>query len=160
IASAVISRVRVSAMIRISRRTLPTGEFRNHARAGGDRDSAETMGSPDAIARRRAIARRAAQPYASNPAVAAVLLAGSVARGLAAAFSDIEVDVYWRRPPTDAERIAAVEGAGWDRVYAEADEHEWADGLRIDGVKLDISGFLTSTIDDYLDAALARADTE
>ena len=118
------------------------------------------MSHPDAIERRRAIARRAAAIYAANPAVAAVLLAGSVARGLADELSDIELDVYWRRPPADAERIAAVEGAGWARVYAEEDEHEWADGLRIDGVKLDVGGFLTSTIDDYLTTALEQADTE
>src|SRR5580658_7828800 len=118
------------------------------------------MSSPDAIARRRAIARRAAEVYAANPDVVAVLLAGSVARGLADDFSDIELDIYWRRPPTDDERVAAVEGAGWERVYAEEDEHEWADGYRIDGVKLDASSFLTSTIDGYLSAALQCADTE
>ena len=118
------------------------------------------MSSPDAIQRRRAIARRAAAAYIVNPAVAAVLLAGSVARGLADDLSDIELDVYWRRPPSDDERIATVEGAGWERVYAEEDEHEWADGYRIDGVKLDAGNFLTSTIDDYLTAALDCADTE
>ena len=118
------------------------------------------MSSPDAIERRRAIARRAAERYAANPAVAAVLLAGSVARGLADDLSDIELDIYWRRPPSNEERIAAVEGAGWERVYAEEDEHEWADGYRIDGVKLDASSFLTSTIDGYLTAALQDADTE
>ena len=117
-------------------------------------------GSPDATQRRRAIARRAAEAYAANPTVAAVLLAGSVARGLADEFSDIELDIYWRRPPTDDERIAAVEGAGWERVYADVDEHEWADGYRIDGVKLDVGSFLTSTIDGYLTAALEEADTE
>ena len=118
------------------------------------------MSNPSAIERRRAIAGRAAQPYADNPAVAAVLLAGSVARGLADAFSDIELDIYWRRPPSDEERIATVEGAGWERVYAEEDEHEWADGYRIDGVKVDAGNFLTSTIDEYLTAALEHADTE
>jgi hypothetical protein len=118
------------------------------------------MSSPDAIERRRAIAKRAAERYADNPAVAAVLLAGSVARDLADEFSDIELDVYWRRPPSDKERVEAVEGAGWERVYAEADEHEWADGYRIDGVKVDTGGFLTSTIDGYLTAALEHADTE
>jgi predicted nucleotidyltransferase len=118
------------------------------------------MSNPTAIDRRRVIAGRAAEAYVANPAVAAVLLAGSVARGLADDLSDIELDVYWRRPPTDDERVAAVEGAGWERVYAEEDEHEWADGYRIDGVKVDTSGFLTSTIDGYLSAALDRADTE
>jgi len=118
------------------------------------------MSSPNAIERRRAIAGRAAEQYADNPAVAAVLLAGSVARGLADDLSDIELDIYWRRPPTSDERIAAVEGAGWERVYAEEDEHEWADGYRIDGVKVDTGSFLTSTIDGYLTAALQDADTE
>jgi predicted nucleotidyltransferase len=118
------------------------------------------VSDPVAIERRRAIAGRAAAAYMANPAVAAVLLAGSVARGLADELSDIELDVYWRRPPSDDERIAAVEGAGWERVYAEEDEHEWADGFRIDGVKLDAGNFLTSTIDGYLTAALERADTE
>jgi predicted nucleotidyltransferase len=118
------------------------------------------MSSPDAIERRRVIARRAAERYAENPAVAAILLAGSVARGLADDLSDIELDIYWRRPPSDEERVAAVEGAGWERVYAEEDKHEWADGYRIDGVKVDTGSFLTSTIDAYLTAALENADTE
>jgi hypothetical protein len=51
--------------------------------------------------------------------------------------------------------MAAVEGAGWERVYDEVDEHEWADGLSADGVKVDVSGFTTTTIDSYVDAALA-----
>ena len=59
----------------------------------------------------------------------------------------------------EQERQAAVEGAGWHRVYAEEDDHEWADGLMVDGVKIDVSGFVTTTIDDYLDRA-SRGDTE
>lgn len=118
------------------------------------------MRSPWAVASRIAIARTAAVAYQCNPNVAAVLVAGSVARGLADDMSDIELDVYWSTPPTESERTAAVEGAGWMRVYAEVDEVEWADGYAIDGVKIDTSGFLTSTIDGYLDAALERSDTE
>jgi len=113
-----------------------------------------------AVLRRVAIAERAAVAYRANPHVAGVLLAGSVPRGLADDLSDIEIDVYWTQPPTDDERRAAVEGAGWSRVYDEVDEHEWADGYLIDGIKVDTGGFLTSTIDEYLDAALHRADTE
>jgi predicted nucleotidyltransferase len=111
------------------------------------------------VARRLQIARRAARAYRANDAVAAVLVAGSVARGLADDASDVELDVYWSRPPSAQERQAAVEGAGWRRVYAEEDEHEWADGLMVDGVKIDVSGFVTTTIDDYLDRA-TRGDTE
>jgi hypothetical protein len=112
------------------------------------------------VARRQAIAERAAAAYIANPHVAAVLVAGSVARGLADAYSDIELDVYWSGPPTDDERVSAVEGAGWTRVYAVQDDDEWADGYSIEGVKIDTSGFLTSTIDRYLDAALDGADVE
>ena len=79
--------------------------------------------------------------------------------GLADAASDIELDVYWSSPPTAADREAAIEGAGLTRVYAEEDDHEWADGLLVGGVKTDVSGFVTSTIDTYLDRVLA-GDTD
>ena len=117
------------------------------------------MDSP-AVARRVALAERAAVAYRNNPKVAAVLIAGSVARGLADEDSDIELDVYWSSAPTESDREAAVESAGWTRSYGEVDEVEWADGYLVDDVKVDTSGFLTSTIDGYLDAALQRADTE
>ena len=118
-----------------------------------------TIGSVDELARRVAVAERSAEGYAAADGVAAVLLAGSVARGLADARSDVEVDVYWWRAPSDAERRAVVDEAGWEWVYAEVDEHEWADGVRLDGVKVDVSQFVTATIDEYLDA-LRAGDTE
>jgi hypothetical protein len=117
------------------------------------------VSAEDAVARREDIADRVAESYRANPRVAAVLLAGSVARGLADELSDIELDVYWSSPPSAEDREAAVEGAGWGRVYADVDEHEWADGLSADGVKVDVSGFTTATIDGYIDAALG-GDTE
>ncbi len=118
-----------------------------------------TIAPVDELARRVAVAEAMAERYAASDGVAAVLLAGSVARGLADARSDVEVDVYWKRAPTDAERRAVVDDAGWEWVYAEVDEHEWADGLRLDGVKVDVSQFVTTTIDGYLDA-LREGDTE
>ena len=120
---------------------------------------ADRVSQVDEVERRVAIAQKAARAYAANDRVVAALVAGSVARGLADAASDIELDVYWSSPPTAADREAAVEGAGFDRVYAEQDENEWADGLLVDGVKIDVSGFVTTTIDGYLDRVLA-GDTE
>jgi hypothetical protein len=117
------------------------------------------VGSAREVARRVAVAEAMAPRYAANDGVAAVLLAGSVARGLADARSDLEVDVYWNRPPSEAERRAVVDEAGWGWVYSEVDEHEWADGVRVDGVKVDVSQFVTTTIDGYLDA-LRDGDTE
>jgi hypothetical protein len=126
----------------------------------GEDAGVQPVDTSPALERRRAIAERVAVAYRANPHVAGVLLAGSVARRLADELSDIEIDVYWTQPPTDWERRAAVEGAGWTRVYDEVDEHEWADGYVIDGIKVDTGGFLTSTIEGYLDAALEQADTE
>ena len=103
-----------------------------------------TIAPVDEVARRVTVAETMAPRYAANDGVAAVLLAGSVARGLADARSDVEVDVYWHRPPSDAERRAIVDDAGWEWVYAEVDEHEWADGVRLDGVKVDVSQFVTA----------------
>lgn len=113
----------------------------------------------DEVARRVAIAQRAVRAWAANPDVAAALVAGSVARGRADAMSDIELDVYWLRAPTAGDRRAGVEDAGFTRVYAEEDEHEWVDGVMVEGVKIDVSGFLTNTIDGYLDRVLG-GDTE
>lgn len=118
------------------------------------------MDTSAAVERRLRLAERAAAAYIANPRVAAVLVAGSVARGLADEHSDIELDVYWSLAPTEEERTAAVEGVGWERVYAVVDEREWADGYFVDGVKVDTSGFLTSTIDSHLDEALVHGDVE
>jgi hypothetical protein len=112
------------------------------------------------VAKRRALAQIVAQAYAANPKVAGVLLAGSVARGLADEFSDIEIDIYWHTPPSDEDLRAPFERAGWPVVYRHVDENEWADGFQIEGVKVDTSQFLVSTIEGWLDAALIHADTE
>ena len=40
-----------------------------------------------------------------------MILAGSTARGHAD-FSDIDLGVFWHEPPTEDERLAAVEQAG------------------------------------------------
>jgi hypothetical protein len=118
------------------------------------------MNNQNEIAKRRALAQIVAPAYAKNPKVAGVLLAGSVARGLADEFSDIEIDIYWHTPPTGEDLSAPIERAGWPIVYRHVDENEWADGFLIGGVKVDTSQFLVSTLDCWLDAALLRADIE
>jgi hypothetical protein len=118
------------------------------------------MNNQNEIAKRRALAEIVAPAYAANPKVVGVLLAGSVARGIADQFSDIEIDIFWQAPPTDEDRSAPIERAGWPTVYRHVDENEWADGFLIAGVKVDTSQFLVSTLDRWLDDVLVRADTE
>jgi hypothetical protein len=112
------------------------------------------------VARRRALAEHAARFYAANPKVAAVLLAGSVARGTADQFSDIELDIFWAETPSEGERLAPIEPAGGRLLYKDADENEWADGFVIGGVKVDTSQFLTSTMERWLADAVERADPD
>jgi hypothetical protein len=118
------------------------------------------MSEQNEVAKRRALAELVAPFYAANPKVAGVLLAGSVARGIADQFSDIEIDIFWHAPPTEADRMAPIERAGWKPLYSVADENEWADGFYIHGVKVDTSQFLVSTIERWLDDVAERANTE
>jgi predicted nucleotidyltransferase len=112
-----------------------------------------------AIAKRMVLAKRIAPAYAINPKVRAVLLAGSVARGIADDYSDIEIDVFWAEPPTDEDRTAPIERSGGNLLYRHVDENEWADSFFIEGIKVDTSQFMVSTIDRWLEDALVRADT-
>jgi len=120
----------------------------------------DAMNNQNEITKRRALAEIVAPAYAVNPKVAGVLLAGSVARDLADQFSDIEIDIFWHAPPTDEDRSAPIERAGWQPVYRHVDENEWADGFLIAGVKVDTSQFLVGTLDRWLDDVIVRADTE
>ncbi len=47
------------------------------------------------------LARKLVLAYRDNPNVRAVLVGGSVARGCADRYSDIELGVFWDEPPTD-----------------------------------------------------------
>jgi predicted nucleotidyltransferase len=113
----------------------------------------------EATAKRMALAQRIAPAYAANPKVRAVLLAGSVARGNADDFSDIEIDIFWSEPPTEADLTVPIERFGWKVLGRHVDEHEWADSFFIEGIKVDTSQFLASTIDRWLEDALVGADT-
>ena len=56
--------------------------------------------TPASLARRD-VAARVVRPYAANPKVAAVVLGGSAAHGHADRFSDVEIGVFWREPPSN-----------------------------------------------------------
>jgi hypothetical protein len=78
------------------------------------------------------------------------MVAGSVARGTADRYSDIELDVYYADPPTEAARIAAVERCGGTIERLAEDEHEWEERMSIGGVDAHTSTFLVSTMERYL----------
>jgi ADP-ribose pyrophosphatase YjhB (NUDIX family) len=112
---------------------------------------------------RMAVARRVAETYAGNPNVAALAVAGSVGAGLADRFSDLELDCYWVRPPTDADRLRPVEAVGgslldlWD---FDEDDEEWSEDYRVGQLDVTVSNFLVSSIDRFLDDVVLAVSTE
>ena len=98
--------------------------------------------------------------YVGNPKVVSVAISGSVGRGWADAYSDIELDVYWQEPPTDAERLAAIEGVnGRILMFEPFQDDEWSEDYLVGDMQMDLSHFLVRTIDQYLDDVLLRFDT-
>jgi hypothetical protein len=63
------------------------------------------------------MAQTIAALYTADPRVRAVLVGGSVARGCADRYSDVEIGLFWEAFPTDEEFRAAMErarGTDWD----------------------------------------------
>ena len=75
------------------------------------------------------LAESIADIYASNPNVRAVIAGGSVSRGHADGYSDLEIGVFWKSRPTDEERKEAISRIGgeiWmfdDYTGSKASEH-------------------------------------
>jgi hypothetical protein len=112
---------------------------------------------------RMEVARRAAGVYARNPNLAALAVAGSVGAGIADRFSDLELDCYWARPPSDADRLAPVRALGgelialWDYDH---DEEEWSEDYLVGELGVTVSNFLVSSVEQFLDDVLVRASTD
>lgn len=96
----------------------------------------------------RQIAGDLASVYRREPGVRAVLLCGSVARGWADHWSDIELTICWERPPSEAVRteLANRLGVTGRRVYPDAREPRMQEeafthaGEKIDLTHTDVDG--------------------
>lgn len=97
------------------------------------------------------IAERIAASYGKNPKVKAIMVAGSVGRGVADRYSDLEVDVYYSEPPIKEERIVSARGCGGEGVELAEDEIEWEEQFCVNGFHVATSTFLVSTMERLLD---------
>jgi hypothetical protein len=110
----------------------------------------------------RALATRFAAAYAPLAGVRAVLLTGSVARGWADRYSDIELMVFWDGEPDQQLRHqAARDGGGtmvtcWD--YDEENE-EWSDDILLDGVEIQVSHRDRAATADWIADVVEDGDT-
>ncbi len=121
---------------------------------------------------RQALVRRIVPIYAANPHVAAIILGGSSARGHADQYSDIELGIFWRTPPTDADRSAFVDRIGADLVGIypyEPTEEVWCDDYMLgrvapdqpqSGVLVEVVHATVESMDRTLDAVLKRYDPD
>jgi len=106
-------------------------------------------------------AKQIAALYAQNPKLCALVVAGSVARGWADEWSDVELDLFWNEPPTDDDRkrvIAAVNGE--IEYYFPLEGFEWSDAYLVDGLKVEVSSFLAATIDELIRVVIQEYDTD
>ncbi|MFP3355760.1 DUF4037 domain-containing protein [Planococcus sp. SIMBA_143] len=93
------------------------------------------------------LAVRAAEQYAQIPNIEAVMLAGSVSRDWQDEFSDIELLLFWKQAPLDEERTQIItQLQGQLLEFHPYEEEEWAETYTVNGVKFEISSFLTETI--------------
>jgi hypothetical protein len=104
----------------------------------------------EAMTWRLALAEEVGAAYASTDNARVVMIAGSVGRGSADRYSDIEVDVYYAEAPTEAERVAAVERCGGTVELLAEDEDEWEEQMTFGGFHTHTSTFLVETMDRYL----------
>jgi len=95
----------------------------------------------EASAGRLALAHQLAPYYRANPKVAAMAVEGSVARGYADRFSDIDLAIFWALAPTEKERrdiIKQAKGRHVQLVPYNRDEACWSDTYDVDGVIIDV----------------------
>ncbi|SDK36343.1 DUF4037 domain-containing protein [Sediminibacillus albus] len=107
------------------------------------------------------LASEIANIYEQNPKVEAVLLGGSVSRNWHDEHSDIELFVFWKGDPTDEERkdpIVKLNGKIID--FHPYEEEGWSEAYITQGVKLEISNFLTDIINKYINDVTISFDTD
>jgi predicted nucleotidyltransferase len=111
--------------------------------------------------RRLALAQKLAPYYRANPKVAAVAVAGSVARGYADRYSDLDLAVFWSLAPTDQDRRAIIERARGRHVRlvdSYGEEACWSDSYEVEGFTVDVRHMGVETTSSILADVLERAD--
>ncbi len=102
-----------------------------------------------------------AKIYEQNSKVEAVLLGGSVSRNWHDEYSDIELFVFWKESPTDEERKAPILKLNGKIIdFYPYEDEEWSETYITQGVKLEISNFLTDTINKVINDVIISYDTD
>jgi predicted nucleotidyltransferase len=106
-------------------------------------------------------AREIAPIYLADPRVAAVMVGGSVARGCADRYSDVEVGLFWEEFPEPEAFRAAMErarGTDWELDPCPDEEGVWYEEYAVDGLKIDLRHMRVAGMSDLLTAVVDRGD--
>lgn len=115
------------------------------------------------VAWRLRVAEEVEAAYGKSPELAAAAVGGSVGAGLADRWSDLEIDCYWRVPPSEGDRLTpiramnAVLEAFWE--FDEGDQ-EWSEEYRYRGLSVTVSNFTVATVEEFLEAVLVDGDLD
>lgn len=111
--------------------------------------------------RLKELARTIAKVYKQNPKVEAVLLGGSVSRNWEDNYSDIELLIFWKESPSDEDRMASINKLEGNIIdFFPFEEEEWSETYTVKGVKLEISNFLTTTIQTVIEDVVMKYETD
>lgn len=109
------------------------------------------------------LARAVAPAYVSHPRVAAVAVCGSVARGWADRYSDVELAVWWREVPTAEERAGCtrqISGLSERRDFGhQSDSDAWTEDFTVSGMKFDVAHRTVDAQDRLLSRVVDGHDT-
>ncbi len=107
------------------------------------------------------LATNLSKVYMRNDKVEAVLLGGSVARRWQDDYSDIELFIFWKESPNEQDRKNPIEEVDGNIIdFHPYKEEEWSETYITEGIKLEISSFLTDTIHRILDEVITCHDTD
>ncbi|MEN1934761.1 DUF4037 domain-containing protein [Paenibacillus sp. 102] len=100
--------------------------------------------------------------YKHNPKIEAILLAGSVSRNWQDEHSDIELHILWAAPPEDENREGPIKDVGGTILsYHPYEEEEWSESyVTKDGIKLEISNFLSVTVERFISDVVDKYETD
>ncbi len=103
-----------------------------------------------------------AKIYKQNQKVEAILLAGSVSRNWQDENSDIELHILWSAPPEDEDREGPIKRIdGTVLSYHPYEEEEWSESyVTKDGIKLEISNFLSVTVERFISDVVEKYETD
>ncbi|MGZ0153615.1 hypothetical protein ACXJJ3_41560 [Kribbella sp. WER1] len=108
----------------------------------------------EATAWRRGMVRPVLEAYAGVAGVDAVMMCGSTARGDADRWSDVEVAVFWGRPP-GVDARTAIAGAAEVRMVGPWSDHVYLGAPRPDGLLVEVMHNLSATLEDLLEGLMA-----